>query len=74
MAQPKSNKQIAYAALGLNEKELLENPTPDYELRAISGIALTDKRVETIQEMIKALARKRYKFYRDFLAKKEIEI
>lgn len=74
MAQPKSNKQIAYAAIGLHEKELIENPTPAYELRAMSGIALTDKRIAAIQEMIKALARKRYEFYKDFLAKKDIEI
>lgn len=74
MAQLKSNKQIAYASLGLHEKELIENPTPDYELRAITGIALTDKRVAAIQEVIKTLAKKRYEFYRDYLAKKDIAI
>ncbi len=74
MAQPKSNKQIAYAAIGLNEKKLMESPTPDYELQKISGIALFDKRVIVIQEMIKTLAEKRYEFYKDFLAKKDIEI
>ena len=74
MVQPKSDKQITYAVMGRHEKSLMVDLPDSAELQELSGTALTGKRVETIQKLIKKLAEQRYEFYRDYLAKKGIDI
>ena len=74
MAQPKTDKEIAYAVMGGHAKSILDELPGISTLRKLSGTTLTEGRVKAIQERVKELAEKRVEFYQGYLAKKDIEI